>query len=522
MSVKSIFQEGMKERRRRKSLGQRGRELKEKEQALDSRLTALGQKAWEANADISAFAGLHTALGEAQRTIDDLRGQAEQLLKQQQESEEKRTRESSRLAAAVKEAEEGLQGVQRSLGEHKGTLQAAQREAQRSRERLAAVARERGQLQGKAAGADASEAEKGEIAKGLALLEKEEASLQSGLAASEAASRPAAALVTSLQEQAEGARKKLEALRQEQKQVLGELDKALAALKDGLARNAEKARAAEALRGKSYRELGEKLAAAPAVDPGLAGEMAAVVAARSEREGIQAMIGGLERQRDQAQVSAYKKMTAIFIGGALLLLAIVVALVVLLAPKQRQRPPAGLIEGGGAAARGMQELAGQTQRGLGGVAAAAERTPGGKIEIASEKALRAALPVVPGWRLRDARYGKGSHEKLETATQQAEYAGPGGAAVRLQLTDAGTASALLAPLKMVISMGIRVDDADVMQQTATVGGLAVVERVDKKEGESTLGLVHRDRYLVELRTRSAKGLPLLHEFAAAMDLSRLP
>ncbi len=522
MSVKSIFREGMKERRRRKSLGQRGREFKEKEQALGTRLTALGQKAWEANADISAFAVLRASLGDAQRAIDDLRGQAEQLLKQQRESEEKRTRESSRLAAAMKEAEEGLQGVQRSLGEHKGTLQAAQREAQRSRERLAAVARERGQLQGKASGAEASEAEKGEIARGLALLEKEEASLRSGLDASEAAARPAAALVASLQEQAEAARKKLEALRQEQKQVLGELDKALAALKDGLARNAGKVREAEALRGKSYRELGEKLAAAPAVDPALAGEMAAVGAARSEMEGIQAMIGGLERQRDQAQVGAYHKMRVILIGGTLLLLALVVALLVLLAPKQRPRPPAGLPQGAAEAARGLQELAGQMQRGLGGVAAASERIQGEKIEVASEKALRAALPAVPGWRLRDARYGRGSHEKLETATQQAEYAGPGGDAVQLRLTDAGTASALLAPLKMVISMGIRVDDAGVMQQTATVGGLAVVERVDKKEGESTLGLVYRDRYLVELKTRSAKGLPLLREFAAAMDLSRLP
>lgn len=522
MSVKSIFQEGMKERRRRKSLGQRGRELKEKEQALASRQTALGQKAWEANADISAFAALRTSLGEAQQAIDDLRGQAEQLLKQQQESKEKRTRESSRLADALKEAEEGLQRVQRSLGEHKGTLQAAQRESQRSRERLAAVARERGQLQGKATGADASEAEKGEIARGMALLEKEEASLRTGLDASEAAARPAAALVASLQEQAEAARKKLEALRQEQKQVLGEMDKALATQKDGLARNAEKACEAEALRGKSYRELGEKLANAPAADPALAGEMAAVAAARTEMEGIQAMIGGLERQRDQAQVSAYKKMTAILVGGALLLLAIVVALVVLLAPKQRPRPLAGLPQGAGEAARGLQELAGQMQKGLGGVAAASEKMQGGKIEIASEKALRAALPALPGWRLQDARYSRGSHEKLETATQQAEYAGPGGAAVQLQLTDAGTASALLAPLKMVISMGIRVDDASVMQQTAMVGGLAVVERVDKKKGESTLGLVHRDRYLVELTTRSANELPLLREFAAAMDLSRLP
>jgi hypothetical protein len=521
MSVKSIFQEGMKERRRRKSLGQRGRELREKEQALASRLTDLGQKAWEANADITAFADLRAALGDAQRTIDDLRGQAEQLLRQQQEAEQARSRESGRLAAAVKDADEGLQGVQRSLGEQKGTLQAAQRESQRARERLAAVARERGQLQGKAAGADASEAEKDEIARGLALLEKEESSLRSGLDASEAAVRPAAALVASLQEQADAARKKLDASRLEQKQALGELDKALAAAKEGLARNAEKAREADARRRESYRGLGEKLAAVPAGDPALAGETAAVGAARTEMEGVRAMIGGLERQRDQAQVSAYKKMMAMLIGGALLLLAIIVALVLLLAPRRRPAPLAGLPQGQGEALRRLGQLADSLPNGLGGIAAASEQAQGGAIEIASEAELRAALPAVPGWRLRDPRYSLGTYEALRTSSLQAGYDGPGGP-VRIQLTDAGTASALLEPLKMVIAMGIRVDDAGVMQQTGTVGGLAVVERVDKKTGEATLGLIHKDRFLVELKTRADGGLGLLRTIAAAMDLSRLP
>lgn len=345
MGIKELFQEGMKERRRRKSLGQRGRELRDKDQALALRLTALGQKAWEANLDLAAFPGLRAALGDVQRSLDDLRGEAEQFLSRQQEAEEKRKRESSRLAAALKEAEEGLQGVQKSLNAQKGTLQSAQKEAQRSRERLAAIGRERGQLQGKAAGADASEAEKGEIAKGLALLEKEETSLKSGLDASEAAARPAAALVTSLQEQAEVAKKKLEALRLEQKKVLGDLDKELAALKDNLAKNGEKAREAETKRRESYRELGETLADAKSADPALSAEMDAVGAARSEKEGVQAMIGGLERQKDDAQVGAYKKMMALIIGGLVLLAALAVVLVLLLSPKKNTPEIVGLPTG---------------------------------------------------------------------------------------------------------------------------------------------------------------------------------
>lgn len=376
MGVKEIFQEGMKERRRRKSLGARGQEFKEKEKLLAEKLTSLGQKAWEAQVGLSPFAELRSALEGVQRSIDDLRGQSEQLLRQQQESEEKRKRESSRLAAAMKEAEEGLQGVQRSLQEQKGTLQSAQRESQRSRDRLAAIARERSQLQGKAAGADAGEAEKSEIAKGLALLENEEASLKTGLDASEAAARPSAALVASLQEQAEMAKKKMEALRQEQKQVLSGLDKALAALKDNLVQNGEKTREAETKRRQSYRALGEKLAGAKSDDPALTAEMAAAGAARSEMDGVQAMIGGLERQKDDAQVRAYKKMMALIIGGLTLLAALAVILFLLLSPKKPAPASTGFEPGQAEALQQIMKMAEKAQKEVKKQAAQAKASPG--------------------------------------------------------------------------------------------------------------------------------------------------
>lgn len=521
MSLKTIFQEGMKERQRRKSLGKRGNEFKEKEKALAERLTALGEKAWEAKTDISAFADLRSILGEMQRSIDDLRGESEQLLRQQQESEEKRKRESSRLASALKEAEEGLQGIQKSLSEQKGTLQSAQREAQRSRERLAAIARERDQLQGKAAGADASEAEKGEIAKGLALLEKEETSLKSGQDASEAAARPAAALVASLQEQVEVAKKKLEALRQEQKQMLGELDKALASLKASLAKNGEKAREAETKRRESFRALGEKLAQAGTSDPGLAAEMAAATAARSEMEGVQAMIGGLERQKDEGQVNAYKKMLTILISGIVLLAVIIIALILLLAPGKKATPLEGLLSGKGEAAQNLGELAGQMQKGFSGIKEASEKIQGEKIVIASPGSMTAALPAVNGWQRRDPRYSRGSFQDLETANMQADYTA-GDDTVSVHITDAGTASAMLAPLKMVLAMNIRVDDGDALQQASTVNGIPVVERLDRQDGEATMGIIYKDRYLIELKTRSARALELLREFAARLDLAKLP
>jgi hypothetical protein len=160
------------------------------------------------------------------------------------------------------------------------------------------------------------------------------------------------------------AKKKLETLRQEQKQMLGELDKALASLKANLAKNGEKAREAETKRRESYRALGEKLAAAPTSDPALAGEMAAVGAARSEMEGVQAMIGGLERQKDEGQVNAYKKMRLILIGGFVLLAALAVAIVLLLSPKKTPPAIAGLEPEQAKALQQIMKMAEKAQQGI--------------------------------------------------------------------------------------------------------------------------------------------------------------
>ncbi len=53
------------------------------------------------------------------------------------------------------------------------------------------------------------------------------------------------------------------------------------------------------------------------------------------------MIGGLERQKDARQVSAYKKMMAIVIGGIFLLAALIALLVMLLAPGKSAAPFSG-------------------------------------------------------------------------------------------------------------------------------------------------------------------------------------
>lgn len=522
MSLKAIFREGMKERKRRKSLGKISGEFKEKEKAFAAQLMALGQKAWETKSGISAYPELQAALLEAQKTLDDLRAQGQGLQQQKQEAEDERKREAERLGSAIREWEEKKRGIDSRLGEQKSALQAGQKETQRAASRLAAIAQERTQLQNKAMNPASPEAEKSEIAKGMASLAAEEAELQGANRAREEAGKPVAAAIAVLQEEAAQAQKTLEGQRGDLKKITGDLDKRIVALNSDLANNGEKIKENESRQKLSFRALGEKLAAAQGVQPDIAKEMAAVLSARTEKEGVQSLIDGLERQKDEGQVSAYKKMLAILIGGVILLAAIVIALFLLLSPKKKATPLEGLLGRQGTAVQGLGELAQQMNQGFAGVKTASEKIQGGTITIAAEGAMKSALPSVSGWQTQNPYYNRGTYNNLEIASLQADYAGPGGDSIRVQITDAGTASALLAPLKMVISIGIRVDDADVMQQMSTVNGIAVVERIDKRDGEATLGIIHKDRYLVELKTRAASGLETLRQFAAKIDLSRLP
>jgi hypothetical protein len=205
-------------------------------------------------------------------------------------------------------------------------------------------------------------------------------------------------------------------------------------------------------------------------------------------------------------------MTAILIAGAVLVAAIVVLLFILLAPKKMETPLNGLGGPIGAGAKGLEAIAQQMQEGFGAVDPEAENTPGRKIVAAGEGTLRSVLPAVGGWQLQNPNYSQGKFQQLETASLEAVYSADDGRSVQVQITDAGAASALLAPLKLLFSLNIRVDDKDVTQRVSTINGIPVAERFNKNDQEATFGIIYKDRYLIELKTKAAKGLELLREF----------
>jgi hypothetical protein len=522
MGLKSIFQEGMKERKRRKSLGRMQGDLREKEKAQAGLLAALGQRAWETQAGISGFADLKAALGEAQKALADLKAEAEQLQKRKQESEAARKQENDRFGAGIKETQEKKSATDKRLAEQKNILQANQKESQRAGSRLTAIAGERARLEGRQANPAATGAEKQEIARGLDLLAKEEEGLKTGVSCRQEADKPVQELVHALQQEAEKLQQQLDGLKAEQKKSLAEIDKALAALNNELARNREKAKETENRRKKDFQRLGEKLAGGGSEQPELAGEMAAVKKMHGGMDEVRAEIKGLESQKDAVQVSAYKKMMAILVGAGILVAAAVVLLIVLLAPKKQATPLGAIFQDGEQAAADMADWAKKMQDGLGGIKDKSEEIQGHPIEAASEKAMRSALPDVGGWRMSDPEYSRNTFQEIETSSLQAGYKAGDGGAVRVEITDAGTASALLLPLRAAFAANLSVDDEHVSQKVTTIKGTPVLERLDKDTRESTIGIIFKDRYLVELRTESGQGLDLLRTFAARLDLGKLP
>jgi len=87
MGLKTIFQEGLKEKRRRKSMRSGNNQLKDKRGLYVGLLTALGQKAWESHVAIDAFGELKTALSETKTVLDQMQARSAELGRQKQQAE---------------------------------------------------------------------------------------------------------------------------------------------------------------------------------------------------------------------------------------------------------------------------------------------------------------------------------------------------------------------------------------------------------------------------------------------------
>ena len=337
-------------------------QLKDKQGLYAGLLTALGQKAWESHVAIDAFGELKTALGETKMILDEMQARTAELGRQKQQAERDKKQELDRLAAGQKEMEENKRGADSRLNEQKNALLAAQKEAVQAKNRLEAISRERAQLEGKTADAAASEAEKNESTAKIAALSQEAQEFAAKASEREEAGKNFSEKIAPLQEESSRLQKRIDDIRAEQRKVGSEADKKIAALAVELTTIDGKFKEAEKTQARNFNRLGESLAAGQSKDPGIAKEIAAVQGAKAEMDGIQSLLGGLERQKDEGQVSAYRKMTVILVGAAVLVAAILVLLFILLAPKKKASPLSGLSGLIGASAKGLEATARPSSR----------------------------------------------------------------------------------------------------------------------------------------------------------------
>ena len=286
MGLKLLFQEGMKERRRRKSLRQGKNELQKKEENYGRQLTALGQKAWEAKINITAYADLQSRLTAGQKQLDDLRVQAEKLQKQKKAAAEEKKRENERFAAAQKEVQTKKKAADKNLQEQKNTLNALQKDAEQAANRLKAIAIERMQLEIKNAAAATPGIERTAGQNKLAGMAIEEGELKTKVREKAEAGQVGATKINPLQEEVDRLQKQIDAARAEQKQVVGDWDKKISALNQEITGSDNKKIETEKIQNANYRQLGEKLAAGGGGHEKINPELAAIKSTQTEMENI--------------------------------------------------------------------------------------------------------------------------------------------------------------------------------------------------------------------------------------------
>lgn len=193
----------------------------------------------------------------------------------------------------------------------------------------------------------------------------------------------------------------------------------------------------------------------------------------------------------------------------------------LLAPKDKGTPLSRLFDPNGTGAKDLNAMTRNLEKGFAGLKAESEKIQGEKIVVATESEMKAVLPSVADWQMENPSYGRGAVNNLETAHLQAAYTGPENRRIHVNITDAGGASALLVPVKMIFAMKITVDNEDTYQKVSVYNDIPVAERYNKGNQEASFAIIVRDRYLIELRTKSENGLELLKDFMGKLDLSQL-
>ncbi|NIM10981.1 MAG: hypothetical protein GTO45_03255 [Candidatus Aminicenantes bacterium] len=530
MGIKEIFQQGWKELRRKSALLQAKRELKQKEKVYEEQLTALGQKAWESKLDIDAYENVKELLTSAQKQQDDLKAQLEDLENRKKQTEEKKKQENETFDSRLKEVEEKKKGVDDRLEDEKKVLKEAQKEMDNAKKRLAEITAEKNQLNKKAADADTPEEEKKQIPGKLEALDKERAELDETVNTRTEEINGLLEAIKPIQEESDKFQKQIDDIRAQQKQVIGELDKAISEIKKEMDGCKDKLKEVDEEQQKNFKLLGEKLAAAGVMDEAVAAEMAAVQATEKEMAGIHTEIETLEQQGSAAAKSAFWQMIGIVAAGIVLLIIIIVLLSMLFkscdkgktADTRDDTTTAAVSESAEEKEKKTDKTAPQTMEDITAMLKErSEKIHGKDIVVADKDTLTAALPNIHGWEMKPPSYSKQTFGQMETSQLTTTYTGPDAKEIEVTLVDTATVSAVLQPLKIIISLRRTEENENGYKKISTYKGMSVIEEYDKQNKRARFSFIVKNRYIVHLDSRGDNSVKLLKDFIMKFDLSKL-
>ncbi len=562
MGIKKIYEDGFKELKRQKALFKEKRNLSQKEKELDQQLTALGKKAWETQVNIDAYGNSKELLTNTHEELQKLNTHLTETETGKQELESAKTTQNEQFDSQRKEVENVKREVDGRLAAERNQLKEAQREASAADSRLKQIASEQEKLKAKEADPQTPAEQKPTLQQQVQALESEKPQQESKRSAAGDNIRGIEEKIKPIQRESETHQKEIDRIREQQRQEIGKLEEELSTLNKDL--DDTKKHQSEMLKemDKHYHQLGDRLAGGGVSHEAVAPEMETVTDTRKAMGDIRIDIQNLDHQGSPAARSALWKMVGVSVGFLAAVVIIIILLVNLLGPSKKEAqlpmgpftkvPPAArevlkksglkdaimkkaaqdMLEG-----KTQKEETGETtstttpatpveamkkvQEATGELKKRSEALQGGKITVADKETLVSALPVVSGWRTENTSYQKGGFGQIEQANLKTEYLNSDGKRIDVNITDAGTASAILSGYKMFLLSNRVIETDDGYEKITTINGSPVIEKYRKQSQEAELIFILKDRYLVQLEYAGEGSAALLKEFAQRFDLSKL-
>jgi hypothetical protein len=535
MSIKKIFEDGMKEFKRQSAYRREKRKLSEKEETYAEQLKKLGEKAWESKINMDKYGSLKELLTAIGTQIEELNLQLSKL-KNQKEQLDKAKKEKNEFFNSKRNAVESKKKeVDTRLEKEQETLKEASRELEKAEDRLKEIQKDEEQFNTKVSDPQITDEEKTEIKKRLAGLDVERDELKEKSKNSTKKVEAQTNIIKPLESESQGYQQEIDSIKTEQKKIIDELDESISRINKQISDASDKIRDVKKEQTDNFQKLGEKLTADQVEDGVVASELESVNSTKEEIKNLQAVIQTLEQQKTAASSSAFWKMIGIVAAGLILIIAIIIALATIFGASDEEKHEVKSSEEVAEKIQDQREKDSQSSKSIttpeeaaksidtmtGTIKEQSEKLQGGKIVAADKETFLAALPDISGWTTENTSYNKGSFGQIETSNLSTTYVNSDEEAIDIQITDAATGSAMLRTYKLFIGMKMSKADEYGHEKVSEYNDIPVIEKYRKNPETAEFIYLLKDRYIVNLKSKGEGCLDRLKGFITKFNLSKL-